>query len=398
MGLCQGIAICLGSFEARKIEELSSQFFHVIVVNAAASVERFAFPNVTVCPFAPFSKRASLFLGPTGLKEKREKESDISVPALTWKQILYDFVYADKDLSEKPISKIVCDLNGFEEHILEDLFYFAYSNECPLFLSLYPEIWQSHTLSELAPIFSHFTGQPEKEGSKTICFTPKKTEKFFLKKNTPAVILCYNQPTFLRKMVSQLEKYTQDILVIDNHSTYKPLLDYYENEFCYTLLRQKENFGHLIYRAPFVKKLTGEVYLLTDPDLELNPNLPDNFIETFFAISLHFQAIRVGAALNIQANDLREGIFFQGHSIQEWEKNFWQYRLHYPDNPNLELYDSLIDTTFCLVNKRFCNKHIRVAKEYTCTHIPWHKHFEKKLLPGEYEAYLTNNKSTTYWK
>jgi hypothetical protein len=64
----------------------------------------------------------------------------------------------------------------------------------------------------------------------------------------------------------------------------------------------------------------------------------------------------------------------------------------------MELYEGLIDTTFCLVNRRFSNLHIRVAKDYTCIHIPWHKNFQKMLMPGEYEAYLVDNKSTTYWK
>lgn len=357
-GDLQGVAIYLGRGE--RVAEVASRFFHVIAVGVKIG----GVGNVTLCPFGVGAKKTPF--------------------ELTFKQIIYDYVYAEKTLAERDISLIWCE--EADEAVLEDLFYFAYSNGSSLLFSFYPR----------SDLLSYFTVEQMEPNMVLLC--PKKTERFFLKKNIPIVILCYNQLTFLKNMIRQVEKYTRDIIVIDNCSTYEPLLDYYEKEFGYTLLRQKENFGHLIYRAPFVRKLTGEVYLLTDPDMELNPNLPDNFVEKLFAISVHFQAIRVGFALRIDAEDLREGTFYQGHSIQEWEKRFWVYRLKFPDDPEMELYAGLIDTTFCLVNKRFGNNHIRVAGNYTAIHIPWHKHFEKKLLPGEYDSYLVNNKSTTYWK
>lgn len=392
MESAQTIAIYLGIDGEKELKALSSQFFHLIVASPSPLLANASIPkNVTLCPFAVFSRKTSLFWNSGALKEKRDHPDDVAICSLTLKQIIHDFVYRNEELSQREISQIICDLKGFEEHILEDLLYFAHFNRVSVSISLHPEIWLSHS----KPL-SFFTA--EKTDLNTFLLTPKKTEKFFLKKNIPVLILCYNQLTFLKNMVAQVEKYTKDIIVIDNCSTYKPLLDYYAEEFSYTLLAQKENFGHLIYRSPLIKKLTGEVYLLTDPDLQLHPHLPDNFIEKLFAISLHFQAIRVGFALKIDSENLREGKFFYGHSIHEWEQRFWQYKIPYPEDPDMELYEGLIDTTFCLVNRRFSNRHIRVAKDYTCVHIPWHKHFEKLLLPGEYEAYLVNNKSTTYWK
>ena len=47
------------------------------------------------------------------------------------------------------------------------------------------------------------------------------------------VIISYNQYTYVSKMVKQLEKYTNDIVIIDNKSSFPLLLDYYENDYKY---------------------------------------------------------------------------------------------------------------------------------------------------------------------
>src|SRR4029077_171325 len=124
------------------------------------------------------------------------------------------------------------------------------------------------------------------------------------------------QYTFIKNMVKQLERYTSDINLIDNSSDYQPLLDYYENEYHYTLLKQKINHGHYVYLQEFIQKLAGDVYILTDPDLQFNPKLPDNFVEDFFNISNYYGAEKVGFALLINSDDIRTDIFFHGHTIK----------------------------------------------------------------------------------
>ena len=50
-----------------------------------------------------------------------------------------------------------------------------------------------------------------------------------------------------------------------------------------------------------------------------------------------------------------------------------------------------------MINRTFKSGSIRVAGDYTCIHIPWHKNFQKKLDENEYESYLTGNNSTNWF-
>jgi hypothetical protein len=218
-----------------------------------------------------------------------------------------------------------------------------------------------------------------------------------IKKNISVVIIGYNQYTYIKKMVEQVEKFTNDIIIIDNNSNYPKLLDYYETEYKYSLLKQEKNYGHKIMeiKQSLFNNLLGDIYILTDPDLEFNKSLPINFIDELVKISNYFQAEKVGFALLIDSPDIRQDVKSFGKSIVEWEKQYWCYKLYYP---NHEIYNSAIDTTFCLVNRQNKGGHYRVAGDYVCKHLPWHNNFEKELYEGEFEHYLKNNISTNYWK
>ena len=80
---------------------------------------------------------------------------------------------------------------------------------------------------------------------------------------------------------------------MDNNSSYEPLINYYKNDFKYTLLQQNTNHGHTVCYHDFVQKLVGDIYLLTDPDLQFNSKLPDDFISVLIDISKCFGARKV---------------------------------------------------------------------------------------------------------
>jgi hypothetical protein len=218
------------------------------------------------------------------------------------------------------------------------------------------------------------------------------------KQQIQAVIISYNLLTYVKKMVRQLEKYTDNIIVIDNKSTYQPLLDYFRNEYKYQLIQMDRNYGHEVYLLPMIQKQLNEIYILTDPDLLFNEKLPDNFIQTLINVSHYFQAKRVGFALDISRSDIREDIKHRDQNIVDWEKKHWNQRIDYPHNRSLELYVAPIDTTFCLINKKNHGPHIRIAGCFTCIHRPWHHDWLKDLLPDEYQHYSENNVSTTWAK
>lgn len=418
----RGIAIDIGAWIGTTSIWLAKNFYHVVSIecdkesliclekNLTASECK----NVTICDKAISNTSEKIIFGPIGnrlnestscIKTHSNNENDYVMRSATFKQIIYDYIYSNEKINSHRISFIKCDIEGEEENILEDLLHFAYYNNCSVYVSFHLDRWKSKKITDFEYLFKYFKTNhsvhdlPQyiaQNPFTSILFEPINNAGLLIKKNIPSLIIGYNQYTFIKNMVQQLEKYTSDITVIDNNSNYQPLLDYYQNDFKYTLLKQKSNFGYTVYNQDRVQKLVGDLYVLTDPDLQFNPHLPDNFLSELINISNYFGASRVGFALFIDSDDIRTDITYSGQPIKSWESQFWKQRLIYPLNETIELYSAPIDTTFCLINKRCHNPAIRVAGEYSCFHIPWHKNFEENLEKGEYEYYLKNNNST-HW-
>ncbi|MGB8468139.1 MAG: FkbM family methyltransferase [Candidatus Babeliales bacterium] len=421
----EGIAIDIGAWIGTTAIWLSKNFAHVVAAEPdvaslqclRANLEASGCPNVTICerPVAQTSKE--VVFGPRGddlngsmsyIKTESDKPVDYTVRAIPFKQLVHDYIYKNEQLASRKITFIKCDVEGGEEEILEDILHFAYYNNVKVYMSFHCDWWKSKKITDFADLFSYFKtecpyGDPctyiQNDPFGSILFEPLNNGRLLLKENMPAIIIGYQQVTYIRNMVKQLEKYTKDIIVIDNASTFQPLLDYYKHEFTYTLLRQPINYGHMVYYSDFIQQLVGDVFILTDPDLEFNKRLPDDFIKTLMDISIYFNAGRVGFALAISANDLRRDVKVHGKIIKEWEQQFWQQRVYYSPDRSLRLFRAAIDTTFCLINKRCSStKQIRIAGDFTCDHLPWHKSYKESLLPGEDEAYKENNKISTWWR
>jgi FkbM family methyltransferase len=418
----EAIAIDIGAWIGTTAIWLSKNFHFVVAVEPdyksvdclIKNLKASDCQNVSLCDHPLSNTAQEVIFGPRGselnesissIKSRSDNHNDYTAKSITFKQLLYDYIYDNEALSNRRVSFIKCDIEGGEEDILEDVLHFAYNNKCKVYLSFHLDWWKSKKITDFEYLFKYFKTKAGNSICEYLTRNPFASLLFepldagvLVKHNMTAVIMGYNQCTYIKNMVKQLEKYTSDIIIIDNASTYQPLLDYYANDFKFTLLKQKKNYGYTVYKQDRIQKLVGDLYILTDPDLEFNPHLPDNFIREFIDLSNYFQSRRVGFALNITADDIRTDTTYYGQSIQMWESAFWRDRLMYPLNPGLELYSADIDTTFCLVNRRFNNKPIRVAGNYTCFHIPWHKNFHHQLSEGEYESYLINNTSTNWYK
>jgi len=318
----------------------------------------------------------------------------------TIKEIIFDIFNKKTSLN---LSLIYCNCYGEEESFIEDLLYICYINKIKLLIKFNYDKWQDKSLAKfenLIKLFSIYEGNNLYDYNvinNNLLFFKENDNicKDVFKKNMTVVIISFNQYTYVKKMVEQVEKYTNDIVILDNQSTFPELLKYYEKEYKYTLIRMDKNYGHKVYEKNFMNSLIGDIYLLTDPDLKFNEKLPKNFIQEMINISNYHEAEKVGFALLIDSNDIRNNITSFGKSIKDFEKQYWVCKFYYP---NHELYSAAIDTTFCLVNKQNKGGHYRIAGDYICKHLPWHKDFDKELVKGEYEFYIKNNISTNYWK
>lgn len=107
-------------------------------------------------------------------------------------------------------------------------------------------------------------------------------------KDIPFIICNYNQLSYLRGLISQIQFYYPDnsIFVIDNGSNYAPLLAYYSKVESTSVLvfRHSENdfIGNL---SKFLAHGDNQFpyFVLTDPDLLIHPATPPNFLEIFKA-------------------------------------------------------------------------------------------------------------------
>jgi len=225
----------------------------------------------------------------------------------------------------------------------------------------------------------------------------------------PIFIICWNQYTYVKSIVEQLQKYPNiKIYIIDNKSTYKPLVDYLkiiDGKNGIEVLYQPENYGHKVYERPDIYERGGDMYIVTDPDLRLNTKMPANFREIMAKISEAHKANKVGLALDITNNlDLTKKL--DGKPNETFAANEAQYWSTPINNPKYKLYRAPIDSTFALINKKYrelgnMNNSIRMAGDFTAVHRPWLINNEKDLLPGEMDYYLSKgNKSTTLnrWK
>ena len=336
-----------------------------------------------------------------------KKEHPYKKNTVTWKRFLFD---ALTEHNKFLIQWIRVDLEGAEEWIFEDLLDTAFSKKAQLLICPHFDRWEYFHVEGYLEMLQNFDlyldGQklaPDLNNlrslsGKIVLFSPKEKGSF-VKKNITAVVIGYNLYTYIKKMVAQLEKYTKDIIVIDNQSFFSPLLNYYAKDFEYSLLSMKQNFGFEVYQKPFMTNLLGDVYILTDPDLEFHPNLPDHFLQELLAIQNHFDAHKVGFALKLEPEKFRKDIVVHEKGLVDWEKAFWVDRQLWPARPELEIYQAKIDTTFCLINQKIPNRlHLRVAGEFACQHLPWYKNFDLLLEPGEYESYLIRNNSSNFFK
>lgn len=211
----------------------------------------------------------------------------------------------------------------------------------------------------------------------------------------PVFIISYNQLSYVKQIVGWLKDYGfTNIHIVDNKSTYKPLLDYLDDVDCYVHHMDK-NYGHTVIwsSGKFDDIINRQCYIVSDCDIAPNPNLPKDFVCKLYELLGKYPYLtKIGFALNIA--DLPETE--TNKIVKQWESKFWNKEI---DN-NIYLAD--IDTTFALYRpgklvmntKRFYYA-IRVAGDMTAIHLPW---FETKDTDESLFYRKTANSSASWTK
>ena len=218
--------------------------------------------------------------------------------------------------------------------------------------------------------------------------------------NIPIVIICYNNFRYVENTLKQIASINKDyytnIIILNNMSTCSDTIAYL-NKVDVRVINNVANVGPWI--TPTINRhiydLLPDKYIITDPDLKLNPNIPSNFIEILASLSDKYKTSKIGFALDITDHDMFYPTteYMANLSIRDWELRFWQNKID--DEGEYEIYKADIDTTFCLMNKTNIESEIdlqiRVAGDFTAKHIPWY--IENEVY-NVYDNYMSNTNTT----
>ena len=213
-------------------------------------------------------------------------------------------------------------------------------------------------------------------------------------KEIPIIINNFNRLSSLLRLIDALTScgYTR-IYILDNASTYPPLLSYYES--CpFEVIRLGRNLGFkALWKSHCMKRFCGDYYIYTDSDVVPANDCPADFIDYFWTeLKKHPFARKIGFSLRI---DNLPDHYVRKQEVIERESVYYQ-------RPNKQgLYRAPIDTTFALYRPRVglsrsrSVEAYRTAYPYQAEHLPWYS--DSAHLSEEERYYLAHCTHVTEW-
>ncbi len=212
--------------------------------------------------------------------------------------------------------------------------------------------------------------------------------------NIPIFIISFNRLSYLQGIISRLEEMGyKNLKIIDNASTYPPLLEYY-NETNYEVFRMESNYGHMVFwKSEVFKKYREDLYVVTDPDVIPLDECPNDFVELFYKYLRKYPRIKK-AGFSLKIDDIPKDAPLYT-DVNKWERAYNFFKI-----PFKNAYTADIDTTFALyipdsidISRRFLVA-IRTGYPYQLKHLPWYK------MPNEVteeDKYYSDHRTNGFW-
>lgn len=209
-----------------------------------------------------------------------------------------------------------------------------------------------------------------------------------------AYIISFNRVTCLQQLCLQLVKRGCTPVIVDNSSTYPPLLKWLA--VCPFEVHTVINTGSI---SPWLNNIvTGEFYIVTDHDLDLS-GVPLDMVD-YLMKGLEGKPEAVKCGLSLRIDDLPNNEY--ARHAKEYESRFWV-------GEKDGFYPAVLDTTLALYGaerlkgyeptenpKRDKFFHaLRAAEPYTARHLPWYNTIEN--LTDEEMYYMKSIANDGFW-
>lgn len=212
-------------------------------------------------------------------------------------------------------------------------------------------------------------------------------------RNIPVIINNRNRYRYLLQLIDWLESNgMSNIVILDNDSTYPPLLEYYKTT-THRVIRTGRNGGPFaVWTAVELEHNIRDYYIYTDADV-----VPDE-MSSFNSIKLMYDRLRtditidkIGFALRI---DNLPDHFKLKQDVIEWESQFWREKLD--DN----FFRAKVDTTFALYAPYAKGggecKALRTNFPHVALHKPWYENSGNPQAEDEYYC-LHSEPANSHW-
>ncbi len=219
------------------------------------------------------------------------------------------------------------------------------------------------------------------------------------KHSMPILINNFNRVTLLKKQIDWLLSLDDkvSIIIVDNKSTYPPLLDFYRKIDHPSIQVVHLGFNSWRKGVEYIgsKKLSQfDKFVITDVDLLPYPDVPKDLLTHLSNLLDKYPKYNhIGTSLEINdipnKNPLRDQII-------KFESKYWA-----PKTPllNDEVYSACIDSTFAMYrsdsNILAIEPSLRTNRPYTLKHLDWY--LAPEDFSDEYIYYLKSCKSFATW-
>lgn len=215
----------------------------------------------------------------------------------------------------------------------------------------------------------------------------------------PVLINNFNRLELLEKQIAWLLSLEDkvSIIIVDNKSTYPPLLDFYKkinHPLVQVVYLDFNSWRKGVEYLGEQKLKDYEKFIITDSDLLPFPNTPKNLVSHLSQLMDKYPEYNhIGTSLEI--NDLPDENPMK-EKVVHFESNYWEPIAEVLNN---EVYVAKIDSTFAMYRRGsrtiITHPSLRTMRPYTLKHIDWY--LAPKDFSEEYIYYLKSCKSFATW-